>query len=424
MADENNSMPPNVLELDKVENPLSEPEIPILEKNQKIDVVSITNLEMYGYETAGQYKSDEFVYKTHLNKILQGVIAKEDQIERRKKISEEVDHFDVEIKSKKKQAEDTKEKILPVEKNIEEIENEKNQAVTDHDSIEEDRLNYNIGRMILSFLTVYLVIFYSSIIYGAFVWDIMQELVGSNIKDLHLPTIVNLKAIPNTYHDFGFIGVLFILSSTSLFITLGFLFSKWNNDPRHNVKKWSILLFTFLFDTLMAYEIVEKIHLLKYNMGLEMVEWNFTMVFTNINFWIIIFAGFAAYIIWGFVFEFTSEEREKLNPLSKVLEKCDSRIKLHKDAINSIKDKIDEIYSEVLTLETKKHHKVNQMKAIVYDRQTLQKNIDEFTNGWIRYLSGLSDKIANEKKISINSKKQDFLNGLLTSPKNIQSVNS
>ena len=108
---------------------------------------------------------------------------------------------------------------------------------------------------------------------------------------------------PDTWDEFGILGVLFLLSSTSLFITLGFLYAKWNKD-NDQLKKIGVLSFTLLFDVLMAYEIVEKIHLLKYNMGMEMKEWVPTMVFTNINFWIIICAGFAAYIIWGFVFEF------------------------------------------------------------------------------------------------------------------------
>ena len=63
------------------------------------EIITISNLENHGYETAGQYVGDEFVYKSHLNKILQGVIAREDQIERRQKISDVVAHHDVEIQS-------------------------------------------------------------------------------------------------------------------------------------------------------------------------------------------------------------------------------------------------------------------------------------------------------------------------------------
>jgi len=386
------------------------------------EIISISDLEMHGYETAGQYVGDEFVYQTSLNKILQGVIAREDQIERRKNISDEVAHHDVEIQSQKDQIEQNTKKIAPIDEEIETIEAEKTKAVDTYVNPNEDLIYYNISRVILSLLTVYLVIFYTSIIYGAFIWDILKEIsAGTGIKGLHLPTIVNLKAIPDTWNEFGILGVLFLFSSTSLFITLGFLYAKWNKD-NDQLKKIGILSFTLLFDVLMAYEIVEKIHLLKYNMGMETKEWVPTMVFTNINFWIIICAGFAAYIIWGFVFEFLMEEREKLNPLARVLEKFKLRIEFHRDRINTIKDKIDGIKSEILRLERGKSHKINQMKSIVYDRRTLEKNIDEFTNGWIRYLSGLSDEAAESKKQSINQVKGTFLQNLLSSPKSIQSA--
>ena len=49
-----------------------------------------------------------------------------------------------------------------------------------------------------------------------------------------------------------------------------------------------------------------------------MPEYTISMAFQSVNFWMIIFAGFIVYLIWGFVFDFIMESHSKMDKITSL----------------------------------------------------------------------------------------------------------
>ncbi|MEP2059795.1 MAG: beta-carotene 15,15'-monooxygenase [Maribacter litoralis] len=173
-----------------------------------------------------------------------------------------------------------------------------------------------IGSILLLFLTVYIFIFYISTSFSAFfrTFDPSTELFGG----MFYP-----KAIQEAY-DAGALELGFILFIPFVFFGLGYLIHVFmHKHSITNVFK-VILLFitTFVFDALLAYLIDEKLYNL--NKTFEDPEFSLSVAFSSPSFWVIIFAGFVSYIIWGLVFDIVMKEhadRDKIENYVISLEK-------------------------------------------------------------------------------------------------------
>ncbi|SEC31012.1 hypothetical protein SAMN05192540_2860 [Maribacter dokdonensis] len=173
-----------------------------------------------------------------------------------------------------------------------------------------------IGSILLLFLTVYIFIFYISTSFSAFfrTFDPSTELFGG----MFYP-----KAIQEAY-DAGALELGFILFIPFVFFGLGYLIHVFmHKHSIANVFK-VILLFitTFVFDALLAYLIDEKLYNL--NKTFEDPEFSLSVAFSSPSFWVIIFAGFVSYIIWGLVFDIAMKEhadRDKIENYVISLEK-------------------------------------------------------------------------------------------------------
>ena len=73
-----------------------------------------------------------------------------------------------------------------------------------------------------------------------------------------------------------------------------------------------LFVVTFLFDAILAYLIDEKIYNL--NKRFEDPEFSLGYAIQDPSFWVIIFAGFVSYIIWGLVFDFVMKEEAYASP--------------------------------------------------------------------------------------------------------------
>ncbi len=67
-----------------------------------------------------------------------------------------------------------------------------------------------------------------------------------------------------------------------------------------------LFIVTFLFDAILAYLIEEKLYDL--NKSLTDPPFSVSYALESPGFWVIIFAGFISYIIWGLVFDFIMHE--------------------------------------------------------------------------------------------------------------------
>ena len=246
-----------------------------------------------------------------------------------------------------------------------------------------------IGLLFLLPLSVYILIFYISTSYSAFFRTFDPSI--SLFQGMFYP-----KALSRAYKD-GLLELGFVLFIPFVFFALGYLIHMFqeNKGIINTFKIIALFIITFLFDSILAYLIDEKLYNL--NKTFESHEFNISIAFQSVSFWLIIFAGFVSYIVWGLVFDIVMKEHAD------------------KDKIQSfISDKLEEIGNkEKQILKIK-----NSIKNVLGDLSDLEKRIAELQNiadGFIlpirnykllsaQYLQGWQKYIAAELRIGHNEK--------------------
>ena len=229
---------------------------------------------------------------------------KKQQDERKNKVRQEISGIEAKNANLENQIKHELSKLTheegKIEKIIKEIDNIKeNPRLVSGDSFA--KTSFWIGLVIIAFLTVYLFVFYSSAAYSAFFKDFTPD--DTKITQ----AIFDAQAIGKAWTD-GFTELIFILMIPAVFLGLGFLIHKFSEEKGFGkyLKISALVVVTFIFDFIIAYAIVKEIYNIMIG-GLfqEMPPMDIAMAFKEVNFWIIIFAGFVVYIIWELVFSFT-----------------------------------------------------------------------------------------------------------------------
>ncbi len=253
-----------------------------------------------------------------------------------------------------------------------------------HRDEQPNRISFIIGITVLTILTIYLWIFYTSAGYSAF----FRDFEAGDIKVAN--SIFDAKAIVKAWND-GVPAFVLVCSMPFIFLALGYLIHKCLLQ-RHWTK-WLYLLgliaVTFCFDYIIAYEIVSKIHELKRAASLDnLPAYNMSMAFVDINFWLIIFAGFVTYLIWGFLFDRLMEEYERFDvvkqrilAIRKEIEEQEKMLAAEEGRLKAMRDDIANIQKQIKYCE-------DELGAIFLDPKNFEHIIYQFASGWIRYIEG------------------------------------
>jgi uncharacterized protein YlxW (UPF0749 family) len=204
------------------------------------------------------------------------------------------------------------------------------------------KASFWIGLVIIAFLTIYLFVFYSSASYSAFFKDFTPD------DDKITQAIFDAQAVGKAWAD-GFTELIFILAIPFVFLGLGFLIHKFSVEKKISgyLKIAGLVVVTFIFDFIIAYAIVKEIYNIKIG-GLfqDMPPMDISMAFQEVNFWIIIFAGFVVYIIWGLVFDFTMKEYEKMDKVRYAIKNEEQKLPDYKTECKRLKEKISNLQTE------------------------------------------------------------------------------
>lgn len=277
------------------------------------------------------------------------------------------------IPNKKKEIENCREEIRDFRKNPEQYLGDKI-----------GKASFIIGSIILIFLTIYLFIFYSSASYSAFFKKFsLDELGVAN-------SIFDAQALSKAFKD-GTTELILILTIPFVFIALGYLIHKFQEGKDwKKIPKIGVLIFvTFIFDCILAYEITEKIYNIKAsNSFQDLKDYNLSFAFHSVNFWLIIFAGFVVYIVWGFVFDFFMESYAKLDKVTVY-------IKTKQEEIIEKQKELEKLESELqkqIDLSSNNEKEINKMKTTLEHSEfikpkELEHIIYQFLNGWLRWLT-------------------------------------
>jgi hypothetical protein len=297
------------------------------------------------------------------------------------------------------------------EKEIEELELEKID-IRNGDGETADTTPFIIGAFITLLLTLYLFVFYSSSGYSAF-YGIKPGSLG----------FINPNVFADATNKGGGVIALIILFPV-IFLGLGFLIHDSleknkkladENKPKQYGVIITLLLITLIADAFIGYKISEGVHNNEFNAGRTDELWKFNMIFSDINFYLVLILGFVVYVIWGFLLNYvlshpylkTESEKIKL-----MIENINNRIAEKRKELSDIIAKIHKLEGELVTIDNKVEEK--QKDIIGYENgvipiniASLKGSIGEFMGGWQNYTHGNSSATKATNLIENSIKNQN-----------------
>lgn len=320
--------------------------------------------------------------------------AKLDDTSRKKKIEslrKEIEDLEKQKHKLAAQQSSLDEDVKHYEKNIEDIQNDKGHT---------NYLPFIIGGTIVLFLTFYLWSFYAAAGYAALngVRSGTQGFAGV------------FSALSTVFNKGGFLAIITVLFPV-LFLTVGFLI-----HPALERKSYLgvgfLLLFTFSVDAIIGYKISQAIHDNAFNAALTNDLWKFNMVFHDVNFYLVLAAGFAGYVAWGVLLHYTLHKWTEIQP--------DSRIEKLRKAIKKAKADIQEAIAELKACDTsldKKEKELNDYLEgkVVIDITNLRSYIGQFMGGWNAYTNLMHSTNADMLISRANVKKEEWLTKKISS---------
>jgi len=245
------------------------------------------------------------------------------------------------------------------------------------------KAGFYIGLTILALLTVYLFVFYSSASYSALFKNFTPD------ETVIAKAIFDAKAISNAIKD-GLSELILILTIPAVFLGLGFLIHKFQETKGNSkyVKITALLIITFIFDVIIAYEITEKIYEIKRGGSFDnLPPYSFKLAFSNMSFWLVIFAGFIVYLIWGFVFDFVMEAYSKLDYVKvhikvkqEQIEALEKEIQGHEVKIGELKVAIEKNNSAIRDLK-------DTIDGTIIQPKEMSEALSQFMVGWHKWIA-------------------------------------
>jgi cell division protein FtsL len=282
--------------------------------------------------------------------------------------------------------------IKPIKRDIERL--RKNPPDPHKDSA--NKLGFIIGVFIISVLTVYLFIFYSSASYSAFFKEFTTNSLGM------AKAIFDSQALAKAYYD-GTAELILILCMPIIFIGLGFLLHQFqkNDSPKKYIQTIGVTVVTFMFDAILAYMIDKKIYDVNNKINeinaensfatpdnvQSVADFSVSMALQSVNFWMIIFAGFVVYMIWGMLFDYVMDAYDKLDEVRQKINSLKRQIvDLRKD-ITEQKNRRDLLKENVSKNKVRIKKLMSIINGIVIDTSRYDSILHEFLGGWIEWMS-------------------------------------
>ncbi|GGE58859.1 hypothetical protein EV200_103431 [Pedobacter psychrotolerans] len=330
-----------------------------------------------------QNEEEELVEKQQL--------AKEPYINEQKTKETEIKTLVISKESKEQQIIKVETDIRAVKDHIEELKFEINDLARNpekhHISASKGASSkFWIGLIILIPLSLYLFTFYISTSYSAFFkpFDANSTIIMN---------VLDSKAFEKAWHD-GSLEGAFVTFIPFVFLGLGYLIHMFGEvkSVGNYIKIGLLLIITFIFDAILAYQIEEKIYDL--TKTLDTPEFNIPIAFGKIQFWGIIFAGFVVYLIWGVVFDFIMKEHREKDKVKHEQLRRKKDIQIHQDRITDIeiqKAKLIEELNEIKKSSLEAQGRVVTLQgiidAVIIPTKEYVLYASEYMKGWITFVS-------------------------------------
>ena len=363
-------------------------------KEKAVHQVEYVALQEFGYEKAGHVKGDPDVYTSYLNQILNGDLVDEkfsglnedEKPEQRSRLKElekklvetssQNEVLNSQIEEKQEKIDARREELLDIRKKYEK----------DPEAMKRETFSpfkFGINLFILLMLTGYLFFFYVSAAYKALYTD-FEGIAGRLAAGMGTGSIMPKPAelaealqynyllflVPFVFYAFGWaFHIILDLKHKYKFVFLG-----------------ALIGVTFFVDFLLALLIHNNTEYAKELMGLATKSWA-----ANPAFWMILFLGFIVYILWSVLLDSLFREWAKRAILRNL-----------KKIVKHLRDDIKELQKKLVPEEPIRFDIANlreDMGTVILGN--LKSYIDQFTTGWISYLSPQNLKEVKTKCVNI-----------------------
>lgn len=243
-----------------------------------------------------------------------------------------------------------------------------------------DFVPLGISGLFLLALSLYLIVFYSSTGYAAFI-DIPPGLIAGFLA-------------PDVYSQAEGGVLAFIIFFPFVFFAVGYAVHV-AIEKKQVPLIITLATFTLLFDALLAYNISKRVYLKDKTLNPNITDdWSYDIAFKDGTFYLIILSGFAAYILWGFLLNYVLGEWKRIQPdklkqttldnLRQQILNLTSESAALENQVSQINSTIDKAIRDTESLTDK----INRLKGggVVVNVPVLQGAIGDFMGGWNSFI--------------------------------------
>lgn len=360
------------------------------------------NMNQLGYTRAGRHNGDPIALNNSFQLIKSGQIVDENNNEQRRKeiingIDKSIDDHKQEISSLRTGVEKIDQVDLPGIQS--ELEHNKLKIDDLRNRTRETKYQRNKFNLILTWIGFiagffYLYLFYVSAIHSALFRNIAGEVANADKESIGmlLNNVFNISAFKE-FNIHWFAPIVFFIFALILHFTL---------EIKTRAIRWpliiSVVLFVMVADGLLAYSIENNNHTISKLMGLSDGTWVFYKSFV---FYLVLFFGFFTSIGWSLVLHKLAHEFESANPerenYDKILDIEKTIRQLYFEKGNTSSARIEKV-NTIVSLEEKIKALESRKSNVHYSLVDLEKNIDDFYNGWLSYLNGLKSDLQKKQE--------------------------
>lgn len=250
-----------------------------------------------------------------------------------------------------------------------------------------------IGMSFLLPLAAYIFVFYISTSFSAFFREFDPGI--SLFQGMFDP-----QALSKAYED-GLLELCFVLFIPFVFFALGYLIHMFQEKKgiTNKFKIVLLLIITFLFDAILAYLIDEKLYNL--NKTFESEPFNVSIAFQSVSFWVIIFAGFVSYIVWGLVFDFVMKEHADRDKIKLFIKEKKEAVLEKEKMLLKLNEKVEKIEDEISKLKIRITELQNIIDGCILPVMNYKALSAEYFQGWQQYIAAALPLGKNEKDIML-----------------------
>jgi hypothetical protein len=355
-------------------------------------VANSGNWKQYGFQQSKNHNANPIALDVELHKLLEQYkktidTGAQEQEQLKSPLRGRIATLEIDIQKTTGQTERIRQHKIPaLEQKIGEIKSEISdiRKNPEHYTEKPGKLGVVLMGIILALLTVYLWIFYTSASYSAF----FREFKADDINVAN--SIFDPGAITHAWER-GAPALVLVVTMPFIFLGLGVLMHKFIEEKHWSkwIKLSMVIIVTFFFDFIIAYEIVKKIYDLQALNSLEdLPPYQISMAFADINFWLIIFAGFVTYLIWGLLFEkFMTDTRKR--------DHAGEQIRVRQSEIDEIQKEIKRLETEADTLDKTIHQSARDraqteadLSGVFFKPREVEYVVFHFMSGWMQFIEG------------------------------------